>query len=258
MRLNDQVAVVTGGGRGIGKAIALRLAQEGAHLVLTGPEADELNETADQIEASGRQTLVMRADVTVEEDVVRMAQETLAKFDHVDILVNNAGVIGPTASITNVTRADWDQVLAVNLTGAFLCAKSLLPNMISRRCGKIINISSIAGKVGYPLRSPYACSKWGLIGLTLTMAAEMGEHNIQVNVICPGPVEGERIQDVFERRAVELNQSVDQVRRDYIAKTLLGRLVQDEDVAVMAAFLASDEAQNITGQTLDVTAGFGI
>src|SRR5439155_17997469 len=112
-----------------------------------------------------------------------------------------AGIPGHTAPVARGERAAWDDVLAVNLTGAFLCAKAVLPAMIGRRSGKIINISSIAGKIGYALRSPYAVSKWGLIGFTLSLAKEAGEHNIQVNAVCPGPVKGERMQRLFEQRA---------------------------------------------------------
>src|SRR5439155_24241851 len=131
----------------------------------------------------------------------------LKEFGRVDILINNAGISGPTALAVNISRAEWDEMMAVNLTGPFLFSKAVLPAMMERQSGKIINISSVAGKIAYPLRSPYAVSKWGLIGLTRTLAQELGQYNIQVNSICPGPVAGERMQKIIERRAQELNRS---------------------------------------------------
>ena len=148
--------------------------------------------------------------------------------------------------------------MAVNLTGAFLCAKAVAPLMMEQRCGKIINISSIAGKQAYPLRAPYAVSKWGLIGLTLTLAKELGPHNIQVNAVCPGPVEGERMRTIIEKRASELKRSVEEVQRAYLSATVLGRMVREDDVASVAVFLASAEGDNITGQAIDVAAGYGL
>jgi NAD(P)-dependent dehydrogenase (short-subunit alcohol dehydrogenase family) len=174
------------------------------------------------------------------------------------VLVNNAGIIGPTAPVAQVRRADWDEVLGVNLTGAFLCARAVLPDMTARRSGRIINIASIAGKMAYALRSPYAVSKWGLIGLTLTLAKECGPYNIQVNAVCPGPVSGERMRGIISRRAAELGQTVDEVERAYVGAAALGRMVEAEDVAAMVTFLASPAGRNITGQALDVTAGYGM
>jgi NAD(P)-dependent dehydrogenase (short-subunit alcohol dehydrogenase family) len=148
--------------------------------------------------------------------------------------------------------------MAVNLTGVFLCAKAVLPAMTAQRSGKIINISSVVGKMAYALRAAYAVSKWGVIGLTLTLAKEYGVYNIQVNALCPGPVRGERMRGIIEKRAVELGQSIDEVERTYTSTTLLQRFVEPEDVAAMAAFLASAEGNNITGQAIDVSAGYGI
>src|SRR5262245_16140931 len=168
---------------------------------------EELTATVASIQTSGRRALAVVADVTREEQVQTLAEDTLRTFGRIDVLVNNAGIIGPTTPVANVARADWEEVLTVNLTGAFLCAKAVLPTMMAQRSGRIISIASIAGKMAYPLRSPYAVSKWGLIGLTLTMAKELGEHNIQVNAICPGPVAGERMQGIIQRRAQELGQT---------------------------------------------------
>jgi NAD(P)-dependent dehydrogenase (short-subunit alcohol dehydrogenase family) len=252
------VAIVTGGGRAIGRRISLELARAGHDLVVAGPIADEIQAVAGEIRASGRQALPLIVDVTREEQVQEMAARTLAEYGRVDVLVNNAGIIGPTAPVTEVQRGDWDEVLAVNLTGPYLCAKAVLPAMIARRAGKIVNISSIAGQVGYALRSPYCASKWGLIGLTLTLAKEVGGHNIQVNAVCPGPVAGSRMQRIIEKRAAELGRTVDDMQQEYVDTTLLKRFVREEDVAALVVYLASPAGDNITGQTLGVTAGYGL
>src|SRR5262249_22266553 len=159
MSLTDQVAIVTGGGRAIGKTIALRLASEGATVVVAGLDLLELEGTATEIRTLGQESLAVLADVRHEDQAVALAQRTLQAFGRIDVLVNNAAVVGPTALTAHTSRADWDDVLAVNLTGAFLCSKAVLPTMMARRRGKIINIASIAGKMAYALRSPYAVSK---------------------------------------------------------------------------------------------------
>jgi NAD(P)-dependent dehydrogenase (short-subunit alcohol dehydrogenase family) len=254
----NPVAIVTGGGRGIGRIIALTLAQHGHAVVVAGPDAAEIEQTAADVQALGVPSLAVGADVTREEQVQAVAARTISALGSVDLLVNNAGVIGPTALVPNVAKKDWDDVLAVNLTGAFLCSKAVLPGMMARRSGKIINISSIAGKMAYALRSPYAVSKWGLIGLTLTLAKEMGPYNIQVNAVCPGPVRGERMERIIRERAAELGQTPEQVERTYLDTMTLRRFVEPQDVAAIVAYLASSAGNNITGQTFDVTAGYGL
>jgi NAD(P)-dependent dehydrogenase (short-subunit alcohol dehydrogenase family) len=256
--LQGQVAIVTGGGRALGKTIALRLARDGADLVLAGPEPAELQAVAAEVEALGGKALAVVTDVTREEQVSALAVRALEALGRIDVLVNNAGIIGPTAPVVNLRRADWDEVLAVNLTGAMLCCRAILPHMIARRSGRIINISSVAGKIAYALRSPYAVSKWGLIGLTLTLAKEVGEHDIQVNAVCPGPVAGERMRGIIATRAAELGQTTAEVERFYVQAAVLKRMVSAEDVAAVVAFLASPEARNITGQAIDVAAGYGL
>lgn len=256
MTLQRGVAIVTGGGRAIGKAIALRLALEGFDVVVSGPEPDELRATAAEIEGTGRRALAVIADVTRDEQVRAMVEEASRMSGAVDLLVNNAGIIGPTAPVVEIRREDWDEVLAVNLTGALLCCQAVLPGMFARGRGAIVNIASVAGKIAYPLRSPYAVSKWGLIGLTLTLAQEVGASGIRVNAVCPGPVDGDRMRRIIERRAEELGQTAEEVERDYLGRMALGRMARAEDVAALVAFLASPEAGNITGQAIDVSAGY--
>lgn len=258
MRLDNQIAVVTGGGRGIGKVIALRLARAGADLAVVGPEADRISESADAVRRLGRRSLGLCVDVTREAQVTTAIESVLSEFGRVDILVNNAGVVGPTATLHNINLAEWERVLAVNLTGAFICSKAVLPSLIGQKSGSIINIASVVGKMAYPLRAPYAVSKWGLIGLTLTLAKEVGPHHVRVNGVCPGPVAGERMERIIERRAQELGQSAEEVERMYVEQTALKRMIAPEDVAQLVAFLASDAGKNITGQAIDVSAGYGL
>lgn len=258
MTLADKIAIVTGGGRAMGQVIACRLAAAGCHVVVAGPVLDELNNSAQQIEGLGRRCLPVLTDIRHEDQVAALAKAAVADFGRIDILVNNAGVVGPTAPVAEVAIADWEDVLAVNLTGAFLCARAVLPSMIAQRSGRIINISSVVGKMAYALRSPYAVSKWGLIGLSHTLAKEYGEHNIQVNAICPGPVRGERMRGIIDKRAAELGQTTAEVEKFYTSTTLLKRFVEPEDVAAMVVYLASPAGQNITGQAIDVSAGYGV
>ena len=175
----------------------------------------------------------------------------------VDILVNNAGITGPTLPVHQVPVKDWDDTLRINLRTAFLLSRAVIPSMIERSAGSIINISSIAGKMAYPLRSPYAASKWGLVGLTVTLAQELGPHNVRVNAICPGPTRTEMIDSVIRARATAAGVAVDVMVEDYTRATALRRMVLPEEVADVVLFLCSQEAAAITGQAIDVSAGFG-
>lgn len=249
---------MTGGGHGIGRAIALALAKEGAHVLVCGRNEERLNQTASEIRALDRQGLAMPCDVAQEDQIQAMVEAALCALGPISILVNNAGIVGPTAPITNVSKSEWDETIAINLTGAFLCAKAVLPRMIEQRSGKIINIASVAGRMAYALRAPYAVSKWGLIGLTRTLAQEAGPHNIQVNAVLPGPTAGERMQRVINERAQELNLPADEVEKQYVGATSLKRMVDPEHVAATVVFLASRESDSITGQSVEVTAGLAL
>lgn len=256
MKLEGQVAVITGGGKGIGRRIALLFAEEGADLVLAGPELSDLERVKQDIEALHRRCLARKADVADEDQVSAFIEAGIKEFGQIDILVNNASVLGPTVSLVNLKQTDWDHELAVNLTGPYLCSKAVLQGMMERRKGKIINLSSVAGQRAYPLRSPYAVSKWGLIGLTRTLAQEVGPYNIQVNAVAPGPVRGRRMERVIEERAKETGAPIGEVEKGYLDALALGRMVEEEDVARMVLFLASKEGDNITGQVFNVCSGY--
>ena len=258
MKLANKAAIVTGGGKGIGREIALALAEEGANVLVAGRQLEVLKQTATQINSLGRHSLFCATDVSDESQVSSMVSTALDAFGQIDILVNNAGVTGPTAPVTNVPREVWDEVMAVNLTGAFLCARAVIPHMIARGSGKIVNISSIAGKMAYALRSPYAASKWGMLGLSCTLAQELGPYNIQVNAICPGPTAGERMTGVIAGRAKEMGRSVEEVERMYVEGTALKRMVDPKHIAAAVIFLCSSDGDSITGEALDVSGGFGL
>jgi meso-butanediol dehydrogenase / (S,S)-butanediol dehydrogenase / diacetyl reductase len=258
MKLKNQAAIVTGGGRGIGKEIALALAREGANVLVSGRQQDVLEQTVLEIRSLGNSAFLTVTDVSDETQVSEMVNAALDSFGKIDILVNNAGITGPTAAVTGLSRAAWDEVLAVNLTGAFLCARSVIPHMIEQRSGKIINISSIAGKMAYALRSPYAASKWGMLGFSSSLAQELGPHNIQVNAICPGPTAGERMSRVIADRAKELGRSIEEVERLYVEGTALKRMVDPKHVAAAVVFFCSKEGNSITGEALEVSAGYAL
>lgn len=256
MKLEGKIAIITGGGGGIGRVIALRFAREGGAVVVAGPTEEKVKSVEKEILDGGGRALAVHADVADEADVAGAVAAAISRFGRIDILVNNAGIAGPTALVHNVSRDDWDRTFAINLTGAFLCAKHVVPYLIEQRSGRIINITSIAGLQAYAYRSPYCASKWGMIGLTQTLAQEVGEFGITANTIAPGPVRGPRIEQVIRNRAEGMKLPYEEVVRQYVEPTALKRMVEEEDIAAMALFLASDEGANITGETLNISAGY--
>lgn len=256
MQLEGKIAVITGGGRGLGKSIALTFAAEGSDVVIAARTETALKETAAEIEAMGRKCLAVVTDQVVPEQVRSMVDRTLERFGRVDVLVNNAGISGPALSVADMDLEAWEQTLAINLTGTMLCTKYILKDdMIPRRSGNIINISSVSGRMGHANRSPYSASKWGLIGLTQSLALEVGKCGIRVNCISPGPVVGERIE--WAMRQVSKNQGIsyEQAVANEVARTALGRMIKPEEVGYLAVFLASDKSAGITGQTINCCAG---
>jgi NAD(P)-dependent dehydrogenase (short-subunit alcohol dehydrogenase family) len=255
MELHDKIAVVTGGGRGIGRAIALAYAREGADLVLAARSKEALEGTKAMVEALWRRALVVPTDIRQEESVRDLAEQTISAFGRIDILVNNSGIGGPSATLWEISPADWEETFAVNVTGTFLCCRAFLPSMIERRSGCIVILSSMTGKRPLYARTPYAASKMALVGLARTLAWEVGPYGIRVNTISPGPVEGERIEWVIRKQAEAQGISVEEARRQFTSSSPLGRLIPASNVAEAAVFLASDKAASITGEDLNVSAG---
>jgi NAD(P)-dependent dehydrogenase (short-subunit alcohol dehydrogenase family) len=211
---------------------------------------------ATDLRAAGQTALVVPTDVTDPAGIAALASETITTFGKVDVLVNNSGIAGPTAVAWETPISEWQKTLDVNLTGPWLCSRAFIPHMIERRAGSIINIGSVTGKRPLLGRTPYAATKAGLIGLTRTLAEETGPHGIRVNLISPAAVEGPRIEQVFEGQAQATGSSVSEVRAMFEALSPMNRLVEAEEVAAAAVFLASDAASGITGVDLNVTTGF--
>ncbi len=260
MRLKGRVAIVTGGGKGIGKAVAFAFAREGAVVVVAGRTLSALQETCDQIRRMRRRAKPIQTDITVEEQVMRMVAETIKEFGRVDILVNNSGVAGPIVKLADMDLARWNETIAIDLTGAMLCSREALRSMIPRRSGAIINIVSEGGragdgKSGFPLRSAYCASKMGLIGVTETLAIEVGEFNIRVNAVSPGPVNGGHITNAMLGKAKATNRPFKEIMHELASGSSLKRISEEAEIASAVVFLASDEASAITGQTLPVSCG---
>jgi NAD(P)-dependent dehydrogenase (short-subunit alcohol dehydrogenase family) len=255
MLLKEKVAVITGGGRGIGRAIALAYAREGAQLVLAARSVQALEETRLAASRLGSEALVVPTDIRDAESIAALSRQTLEHFGRVDILVNNSGVAGPTARLWEIAPGDWEETFVVNVTGTFLCCRAFLPHMIQQSSGSIIIIGSMTGKRPLLGRTPYSASKMALVGLARTLAWETGQYGIRVNVISPGPVEGERIEMVIRKQAEIKGISTDEARQAFLRDSPLGRLVPAQDVAAAAVFLASEQARSITGEDLNVSAG---
>ena len=253
--LKDKVAIITGGGYGIGREIALAYAREGMRLALAARTKGPLDEAKALVEGLGAKAMTIQADVSKEADCQRMLDETVKAFGRADVLVNNAGIAGPTKRVTDMALAEWQEVLDINITGAWLASRAAIPFMVKQRGGNILMISSGAGRRGYPLRSPYAASKWAMIGLTQTLAGEWGASGIRVNCICPGAVEGDRIERVIRARAEAMGAPYEDVRKGFTATAAMQRMVTEEEVARVALFLVSGLSAGVTGQTINVDAG---
>jgi NAD(P)-dependent dehydrogenase (short-subunit alcohol dehydrogenase family) len=257
MLLKDKVAIVTGGGKGIGRAIALAYAKEGADVVVAARTESALKEVAAEIEAMGRKTLVVVSDFSDNAQPPVVVEKAMEAYGKVDILVNNSGWEGPIMNVHEMDLDGWNRILAINLTASMLCARYVLEkSMISRQSGIIINISSGQGRRGFPKRSAYSSTKFGLIGLTQSLASEVGQYGIRVNCIAPGAVQGERIQRIIETTAKSMGLTPEEYRaKSGDARSPLGRIVTEEEVADLAVYLASDKSSGITGQTINIDAG---
>jgi len=257
MMLKDKIVLVTGGSQGIGKAIAEKLCAAGAAGGIAALDDPALKSTSAEFQSKGFRFKSYGVDLCDDAQVDSVVKSVVRYLGPVDILINNAGITGPTGRADQLATGDWDKTLQTNLRTPFVLSRAVIPSMIERKTGRIINISSIAGKMAYPLRAPYAASKWGLVGLTLTLAQELGPYNVRVNVVCPGPTRTELIDSVIRARAAAAGVSVDEMFQEYVRATALKRMVLPEEVADVVLFLCSPESDAITGQAIDVSAGYG-
>jgi NAD(P)-dependent dehydrogenase (short-subunit alcohol dehydrogenase family) len=244
MSLKGKVAMITGGGQGLGRAIALAMARDGARVAVMARTEKNIAAVVRQIKTQGGQGLAIPGDVSQEADVARLINETVAAFSAVHVLVNNAAVIGPPRFLADADSAAWNETLNVNLTGAYLCTRSVVPVMVEQSEGKIINITSGLGQMAYPRFCAYSVSKAGLIQLTRSLAEELKEHNIQVNAIDPGVMDTAMQEAIRSLGPATLGT---EVHRHFVSYQEKGALKDPHEVARLAVFLASPESDNLTG-----------
>ncbi|CAB3836505.1 SDR family oxidoreductase [Achromobacter mucicolens] len=240
--------LVTAGAQGIGLAIARRFLDLGADVHICDVDEQSLQAARENLPALS----ASRTDVSDESQVLAMFEALGARWGALDVLVNNAGVSGPTSRLEDTTLDAWRNTLDVNLTGTFLCARSAVPLLRAAGGGAIVNISSVAGRLGFSLRSPYSASKFGLAGLTQTWAMELGPSNIRVNSVLPGVVSGDRVERIIAARAEAGGVSSEAMREQLVEKVSLRRMTRPEDVANQVVFLCSDQGAMISGQSISV------
>ncbi len=256
MLLPNKVAVITGSGRGIGRAMAKLFAQEGATVFLSARTESELSATAEEIASANGIAAYLTADLTAEPDCARLMAAAREKFGRVDILVNNAGHYGPVLPVEEYPLEEFDTVLAVHLRAAFILSKLVLPEMYARKSGVILNISSLSAKSAFGWGSAYAAAKAGLLGLTRVMAAEAARQGVRVNAICPGPVtETEMSKQLGKTLAERLNVSPEEQLKGFLSSILQGRGQTAMEIAQAALFLCSDMSSAIVGQSMNVDGG---
>jgi NAD(P)-dependent dehydrogenase (short-subunit alcohol dehydrogenase family) len=263
-RLNDKVAFITGGGSGIGKAIAKSFVEEGATVCLAARNQENLAATVKEFEAMGGKALAISMDILKEQDVVDAVKKAIETYGRIDILVNNSGIGGPTAYVWELKLEEWNEIIGVDLTGSMLAAREVLKYMVpAGRGGVVINIGAEGGRSGdgrsgYPMRAGYCCAKMGVIGLTETLARECGPHGIRVNCISAGAVKGPRFVRVMQGRADARGISLDEMIKIEMKQYSLGRPTEEYELGQTAVFLASDESSAITGQTIVAACGMNM
>lgn len=260
MKLSGKNAVLTGGAKGMGAAITETLSREGADVFLAARDVAALEEVAGRVRTTGRRAGTCACDVVDEaavSEMVRKAREFFA--GRIDILVNIVGITGPIETpVQDIKASDFSDILETNIRGLFLPIKFIVPSMIEHRSGKIVNIGGAAGLRGYKNRAGYSASKWGIRGLTRTVALEVGRYNVNCNTVCPGIVRSPRLEKLCHEKARARGWTYEQVHDEYIRDMALGRLTEPQDVANAVLFLVSEDSRNITGQELVVDGGWDV
>jgi NAD(P)-dependent dehydrogenase (short-subunit alcohol dehydrogenase family) len=252
--LDDITAFVTGASQGIGRTIAETMAEKGASVALAARNEEALTDLAATLPDD--RALAVPTDVTDEASVEAAIAETVDTFGGLDCLVNNAGIAGPTAPVEEVSRDEWARTMGVNVTGPFLCAKHAAPYLRESDRGSVVNLASITGKRPQEQRTPYTTSKMAVIGLTRTLALELGTDDVTVNAVCPGATRGPRIDSVIEKQADRLDVDFETAKREvFTDDTALGTMVDPDDIASMVVYLASAEGRHISGQDINVDGG---
>lgn len=254
MELQGNVAIVTGAGRGIGRAIGLELARMGADIVVAELDAATAERTASEVRDLGRRALVVRTDVTSRKELDTMAEQTRAAFGRIDVLVNNAGIYR-AATTLDVTEEHWDAIMNINAKGVFFATQAVLPTMIAQKRGVIVNLASMAGKIGSPASLTYCASKAAVVSMTKSLALAHAADGIRVNCVCPGFVETDMWTSLTRQLGTILSLSPEEFNRQRLDRIPLGRMERPEDVANVVGFLVSPRSEYMTGQALSVDGG---
>jgi NAD(P)-dependent dehydrogenase (short-subunit alcohol dehydrogenase family) len=254
MELQGQVAIVTGAGRGIGRATALELARMGADVVVAEIDTGGADKTAALVQDAGRRAAVIPTDVTRRADLSALVERTVAAFGRIDVLVNNAGIYR-AATVLDVTEEHWDAIMTINARAVFFASQAVLPTMIAARRGSIVNLASMAGKIGSRTNLPYNVSKAAVISMTKSLALAHAADGIRVNCVCPGFVETDMWHQVAREQSALLGQTPEEFTKKRAESVPLGRMERPEDVAAVIGFLASPRAAYMTGQALSIDGG---
>lgn len=252
--LTGRVALVTGGGRGIGRAIAMELGAAGAKILVVSRSADELQSVVAELESCGVEASSLAVDLTRSEAATEAVDLARNRYGKLDILVNNAG-IAPSSSFLRTSKEEWDSVMHLNVTVPFLMCQAALPGMLEQGWGRILNVASTAAKVGYPYTSAYTTSKHGLLGLTRALAAETAGKGVTVNALCPGFTDTKLTEESIRRIVEKTGRSAEEARAALESQSPMGKLIRPEEVAKVAVFLAGEESSNIHGQAINIDGG---
>ena len=255
IRFDGKVAVVTGATRGIGKMLVNRFSDAGAKVVFCARRGDLVAKLQAELRARGREAVGVTADTGKFEDCQRLIEAAVKAYGTVDILVNSAGVSGVQKPVWELQPDELDEVMKVNVQGPYACTHFAAPHMIRQKSGSIVNIGSFTGKRPMPFRTPYATSKMALVGLTRTVALELAPHKVRCNCISPGPVEGERVEEVVANASKASNRTPEEVRKGFLGLSPMNEMVTEEEICDMTFFLCSEHGRHMTGQDINMTAG---